>query len=1356
MFGARKFLLDVLMHERSLDRDAIQECDKLRIDNRQTFSEVLVSEGVVTDQELGRLLEKFADEGHISPAELTLLKNEFPSNWERWKEMEERDEEVAARLGEPEAPGPQEPHTAPEQVLIGESPADAGEPEKIEGGQPLTERVNRGTLQEALEDLMHDAPVKEYPSSRKKPVAEDMIADPMLGMTIGGAKIISKVGQGEFGTVYKGVIEDLGKSVAVRVIRNDALRESHRLQALRSAKDAIKVEHRNVAQVISVDEGDYYIYMVSKFVEGHTLRARLESGMKFSQEEALEIALQVARALRAGHDKDVYHGDIKPENIFIDSEGQALVTDFGLAKSAEIDKSGGSKQSLFMGSPQYMAPEQFDAEPPDARTDIYALGIVLYEMLTGVLPFGGSTAFAIRDAHLAGSPKLVTEIDGNLSPTVAKLIAKMTAKEPDKRYQGMTQLINDMIDLKQHLVSGGAVPAIAPVGTADGPEPTAEVRERAKRYKTVAITPKVKKGRGFKIVIVLLILIVAAGAGVYTYISKPNLFKIEDDFEGEATSAFKETKRKAQLMLAQRKYIAALRELDAFPAKFFASKARRELDEYRNRVFEEADKRFAKMEKRVNELCEAERIEAARLQNRALRSAARQIVAGYGEKWPKAALLKKYLVQTEIGEALEKVKDFEVDMKLAEDLLKEDKFVQALEVVNKYIEIPIAKYQARAKKLAKDVSNREKFLKSLALNKDELERFEKAVKAAEKDIKPVVALLEHMKPAGRRHKHMIRAKKLVKDFEKDMKRAEDFLEQDKLGEALKVIKEHVINPVVRHKGEARKLAQRIAEKEIERAEKLLNNFGQLLEHMKRAEKLSKNFEKLLKDFEEDMKCAEDFLEQDKPGEALKVIKEHVINPVVRHKGEARKLAQRIAERGKELKEEAKEAAREEIERAEKLLKNIEESIRRSDEVLKNSEELLNSDMVIEDFDRARARIQEFANSKQQRIALEVIRILARIDEKKEEYTAAKAREKHYKQFNSDIEYGHKLLKEEKYEEALSIVATYRNDLRLTAKQEKRLLKLEKDAQDRIKFRKDFEKIDKLLAEKKFLEARRTCVRWRYYPDKAVQDAANKKYLEIMDAREPGMVYIVGGTAILGSHDYAVQTLIEALKDKDKDEEIRSKAVKELSKITEQDFGEDHDKWKAWNKKNKDDKNPKRKVRYRTFYIDRHEVTCGEYENFVKDKKHAPPTNWPQGRMPRQWASLPVTGVTRKDAAAYAKWDGKRLPTDAEWEIAASWDGKKKVLYPWGNTYVEGSANIATGATKNVGSQSKDKSPNGIFDMAGNVAEWTGTKSAGTCIVRGSSAEKGAGADNARTTRRLFLKPNTTSDFLGFRCAKDTD
>ncbi len=1157
-YGARKFMLEVLLREHSLDREALEECEKQRIADELSLAEVLVSEAVITDQQLGLLLEKFADEGHISPAELSLLMNEFPANWQRWKEMEERDDEVAARAGKAGLPDHLETEAISPVAMLEEAEDEEVHDDSMhealhelieddigvlsevtKEGRPFSERVARGSLQEAtdrllreetekrapieagqdtptdrggesndmqeiLEGLMAQAPVREYSSKRMRDVAELTGADPLIGRTVGGAKIVAVVGEGQSGTVYKGIAEGIGKPVAVRVVRADMMNESRRTRMLESAQAATKIEHRNVAEVSSAIEEDGNIYVVSGFAEGVTLRSKLRLESKLPQEEALDVVLQVARALRAGHDKGVYHGDVKPENVFIDKQGLVTVTDFGLTKSVEIDKDTASKQSLFMGTPHYMAPEQFEAKQPDARTDVYSLGVTLYEMFTGVLPFDGKTAFAIRDAHLEGAPKLITEIDNRLDSTVAKFVAKMIAKNPDDRYQEMTELVNDMVDLKQYVTTEGAEP---PVGLhlPTGPEMDPEVRARAKKYKTIAVEPGKDEARKPKrgYIIALAVAVVGAiGVLAFTFLLKPYLFKPQLTLEEEATRSFRDLKRETDILLSTQEYFTALRKLDTFPKKFANTQAQQQLNVYRDMIFAEANKSFALLKQRVSEFYKMERIGDARRLNRALMVRAQQIFNTYEEAWPKAAALKEYA-------------DF-------------------------------------ASKIDADTTVTQEMLRM---------------------------------------------------FPQDMESAEELLEQDEVAEALKKMERYLKSAIAKHRAEAEKLARRIAERK-----KVLEK-----EAAKRAE--------------------------------LDIFRKAI------------------------------EAAREDLSRG--------------------------------DFDKALTHIEPFKDSKQQRIIIEVIGVRAEIEQARKKHLARKEEEARQEKFRSEHDYGHSLIKQGKYEEVVGIVAKYENDQRLTEEEKKALSKLKSDLKHHLAFAEDFKTIESLLSEKKFNEARRKCAVWLLNPNKKLREIANKKFLEIMDAREPGMAYILGGAAVLGSDDAP-------------------------------------------------DKNPSRKQVYSTFYIDRHEVTCTQYKKFVQATNHRPPANWLQGSMPANWANLPVTGITWEDAGSYAKWARKRLPTDVEWEIAASWDGENKLPYPWGKQYVHGNANIAGGKLKPVGTQAKDKSVNGVFDMAGNAAEWTATKSKETYIVRGSSAEKAAKAKSAKTTRRSFQPANTTSNFLGFRCAKDTD
>lgn len=1335
LYNARKFMLDVLMKERSLDRDALEECEKLSIANQVTLAESLVSEGVVTDQELGHLLDRFASEGHISPAELNLLTKEFPSNWERWMEMEERDEEAASKMDVVEVVE-EEAQLMPSEAIIEEIPEPTGkeesaepEPEKKVGGRPLTERVHRGSLQEALEELMHDAPVKEYPHASAKPEAEKSRLDPLIGRKIGGTQIIGKIGDGQFGSVFKGVVEELGRTVAVRLIRSDMITEARRMRVIELARKAIEIEHRNIAAIIDVGEDEGFIYIISKLIEGETLRAKLQRENKLSQDDALELATHVARALRACHDKEVTHGDIKPENIYIDKRDQVMVADFGLAKSMEIDRDSDSKQSPMLGAPHYMAPEQFEAGKPDARTDVYSLGIVLFEALSGALPFDGATPFAIRDAHMAGKPKLVTEINSDLNPTVAKLIAKMIAKDPEHRYQNMTELVNDMVDLKQYLATGGAEPPIARGGPAGAPELDAEVRARAQRYKTVAITPEEEKKSGFKArhVILILLLIVVAG-GAYLYLMRPEWFRLRDTFEEEAANAFAEMKRKTDILIQQQEYFAALQELEEFPARYQASQARRNMEAYRQRIFDDADKNLAPMRQRVQELFDTERVEDARRLNRALKLQVQQILDTYENSWPKVGVLRKYVefateIEARITQTLDKLKNFEADMKYAEALLKEDRLAEARAAIEMYKKSPIAKHVAEAQRVAGLIEERKKVLDTEAAKKAELEEFEQVVSAAKEDLqnnefdKAVARLLPFRTVVEKFENALLAAGSAAKSgrFDEAASQLETFASMEP--QEVKIwtsLYEAVADALGEKKGEELALA-------IEHLESLRYSERQRIKiglipvlaeiEQKRRDYLADEAERKRGDeFEKHMDYARDLMSRGKHKDAMDVLSVYASDSRLtpREKKELSQLSTVVSDNLRFLKD---------FTDIENLFSGI-SSIKRSRELVEEGKYAEAFQLIGQIYGIGRALTQEekeaLSEVKEGTPELvekgryeEVLRVLDEAFKdkppKNERLFADIYRHLNRSRLNAQA---NALIEKGGYKEVLdALLEIYGYDPLLTEKERAVLSKLKAGAGSNNELIEVLREVEKLLSGKKLREARTICMSWQFVSYQNLRETASSKYLEIMDALEPDMVYITGGTATLGSDD-------------------------------------------------KDDGNPERIINYPNYYIDRHEVTCAQYEKFVAETEHAPPANWPRGSMPRQWANRPVTGVSWNDAAAYAKWVGKRLPTDAEWEIAASWDGKKKLLYPWGDQYAQGNANIASGDLSDVGAHPKDVSPNGLFDMAGNAFEWTETKAGDKHISYGSSADKTAKSEDARTSRRLFLDSGTANDFHGFRCAKD--
>src|ERR1041385_450917 len=207
----------------------------------------------------------------------------------------------------------------------------------------------------------------------------------MIGQTISHYKILEKLGEGGMGTVYKAEDTKLHRLVALKFLSSERFGSAvDRVQLLREARAAAAIHHPNVCTIFDVQEVGDQEFLVMEFIEGGSLRTAIDAGpLEFPK--AIKIVIQVAEGLRAAHKKGISHRDIKPENIMITTDGIAKIADFGLAR--KIEQKVDSELSTISGTVAYMSPEQLQGQPVDQSTDIWSLGIVLYEMITGQRPF---------------------------------------------------------------------------------------------------------------------------------------------------------------------------------------------------------------------------------------------------------------------------------------------------------------------------------------------------------------------------------------------------------------------------------------------------------------------------------------------------------------------------------------------------------------------------------------------------------------------------------------------------------------------------------------------------------------------------------------------------------------------------------------------------------------------------------------------------------------------------------------------------------------------------------------------------------------------------------------------------------
>jgi serine/threonine protein kinase/TPR repeat protein len=267
--------------------------------------------------------------------------------------------------------------------------------------------------------------------------------DQLLGKTIVGRyKIIDKLGEGGMGFVYKAKDNRLDRSVALKFLPPDLTSEEEaKKRFIQEAKAAAALNHPHICTIYEIDEADEHTFISMEYIKGQSLKDKLESS-PLTIDEAKDIALQVAAGLEKAHKKGIVHRDIKPANIMINDEGQAKITDFGLAKlSWGVDL---TKPSTIMGTVAYMSPEQAKGEEVDHRTDIWSLGAMLYEMLTGERPFEKDREQALIYAILNDNPTPLSLLRSNIPTYIEQMIEKALAKKASERYLDIQELIQDL------------------------------------------------------------------------------------------------------------------------------------------------------------------------------------------------------------------------------------------------------------------------------------------------------------------------------------------------------------------------------------------------------------------------------------------------------------------------------------------------------------------------------------------------------------------------------------------------------------------------------------------------------------------------------------------------------------------------------------------------------------------------------------------------------------------------------------------------------------------------------------------------------------------------------------------------
>ena len=289
---------------------------------------------------------------------------------------------------------------------------------------------------------------------------------------LGRYVIVEEIGQGAMGVVYKAVDPLIDRTVAIKTINLDLSKEelaNFEKRFQREVQSAGKLNHPNIVTVYDVGRTEGVAYMAMEFLEGKELREILDSGVVLPIEKIAHIASQVADGLGFAHEHGIVHRDVKPANVMVMKNGLIKITDFGIAQMSSASR---TMSGMVMGSPKYMSPEQVVGQAVDGRSDIFSLGVVLYEMLAGKTPFAGENISAIMYQILNDEPIPPKAFNQNIPDSINFIVLKALAKHPDKRYQNAKEMARDLKRYKTMEISAS--------GDHPPPEESMERRKQAR------------------------------------------------------------------------------------------------------------------------------------------------------------------------------------------------------------------------------------------------------------------------------------------------------------------------------------------------------------------------------------------------------------------------------------------------------------------------------------------------------------------------------------------------------------------------------------------------------------------------------------------------------------------------------------------------------------------------------------------------------------------------------------------------------------------------------------------------------------------------------------------------------------
>src|SRR5947209_6110758 len=346
-------------------------------------------------------------------------------------------------------------------------------------------------------------------------------------------RVLEPVGEGGMATVYRAVDTKLGRTVAVKILHPEYARDQPFLQRFQQEAEfaASLGAHPNIVDIYDIGQDDNLRYIVMEYIEGHTLKDLIQQKRRFEVPEAFAIGQQVASALDFAHKRGLVHRDVKPQNILVTPEGQAKVTDFGIARS--VSTSQLTRTGMVIGTVHYFSPEQAQGAPIGPQSDIYSLGIILYEMLTGHLPFDAENAIGVAMQHVHSDPPSPWDYNPDLPARAVSTVMRALEKDPEDRYRDAAEFAGALASQSGAEASGTTV--ASPIITSPRqptsefktvpPPPPPRVRPPEERLVTAARRAAVpvedresssNRTMWYAVLGLLLVLAVAAGAVLLT------------------------------------------------------------------------------------------------------------------------------------------------------------------------------------------------------------------------------------------------------------------------------------------------------------------------------------------------------------------------------------------------------------------------------------------------------------------------------------------------------------------------------------------------------------------------------------------------------------------------------------------------------------------------------------------------------------------------------------------------------------------------------------------------------------------------------------------------------------------------